>query len=84
MYDLIFQFTLAAAVSHYQITGYHGSFTSFLDGGQFFRAWLVKVFSGDLIGLLLITVVIGFLYLTWKITKQENTIHENTTPSNKL
>jgi PTS system galactitol-specific IIC component len=71
-------FTKMAAAYHYQITGYHGIFTSFLDGGQFFRAWLVKVLSGDLIGLLLIPVVIGFLYLTWKITKKENATLEKT------
>ena len=71
------------AAAHYQITGYHGVFTSFLDGGQLFRAWLVKVLAGDLIGLLLIPVVIGFLYLTWKITKKENTAQGNT-PSNSI
>ena len=64
-------FTKMAALAHYQIQNYHGIFTSFLDGGQFFRAWLVQIFSGNLVSLLLIPVAIIILYWTWRIVKQE-------------
>lgn len=63
-------FTKMAAIVNYKITDYNGMFTSFLDGGNFSRAWLVKVFSGDLIGFMLIPIVIILLYSTWKITKE--------------
>lgn len=62
-------FTHMARTFHYQIAGYHGSFTSFLDGGQFFRAWLVGVLAGDLRAIIFIPIVLGFLYWTWKTTK---------------
>jgi PTS system galactitol-specific IIC component len=65
-------FTRMASDIHYQISGYQGAFTSFLDGGQFFRVWLVKVASGDLTGLLLIPAAVGLLYWTWRITRKEN------------
>ncbi len=57
-------YTKMAASANYQITGYHGVFTSFLDGGNLFRGWIIKALSGNLIALLLIPVVIGLIYYT--------------------
>jgi PTS system galactitol-specific IIC component len=65
-------FTKMADSAHYQIPNYHGAFTSFLDGGQFFRAWLVQVFSGNLISLLFIPVGIAIFYWAWRIVTQED------------
>ena len=72
--DLTPFFNQMAAAIHYQIAGYQGGFTSFLDGGQFFRAWLVKVVSGDLPWILSIPVALGLLYWTWKTTKNEKAL----------
>lgn len=63
-------FTRMAVKANFHLAGYNGTFTSFLDGGNFTRAWLVKVFSGDAIGLLFIPVVAGLLFFTWKTTKE--------------
>jgi PTS system galactitol-specific IIC component len=57
-----------AASSNYHITGYQGVFTSFLDGGQFFRAWWLKVFSGDLLSLSIVPAALLLVIFTWKIT----------------
>ena len=64
-------FTNMAKVYNYQVAGYNGVFTSFLDGGNFFRAWFVKLFSGDLVALGLMPIGAGLLYFTWRITKKE-------------
>lgn len=64
-------FTNMAKSFNYKVTGYNGTFTSFLDGGNFFRAWFVKLFSGDLVAIGLIPIAAGLIYFTWKMTKQE-------------
>lgn len=64
-------FTNMAKAANYKVAGYNGSFTSFLDGGNFFRAWYVKVFSGNIIALLLIPIVAGLIYYTWRATRSE-------------
>lgn len=61
-------FTKMAVTSNYQISGYNGKFTSFLSGGNFYRFWLIKAFSGEFLALILIPVVIGLLIFTWKAT----------------
>ena len=43
-----------------------GVFTSFIDGGNVLRTWVVKMFSGNIYALLLIPVVLGILYLNQK------------------
>ncbi len=65
-------YTNMAASANYQITGYKGIFTSFLDGGNLFRGWILKLVSGNLIALLLIPIVIGLIYLTWRETAKRN------------
>ncbi|MGA2142599.1 MAG: PTS transporter subunit IIC [Brevinematales bacterium] len=57
---------------NFQITDYNGTFTSFLDGGNIFRYWILKASSGDPVCLALIPLVILLLYATWKITKKIN------------
>lgn len=64
-------FTNMAKTANYKVAGYNGAFTSFLDGGNFFRAWFVKLFSGNLIAIGLIPVAAIFIYLACKITKKE-------------
>jgi galactitol PTS system EIIC component len=48
-----------------------GVFTSFVDGGQLFRFWLVQLCSGKLLGFLLIPVVAFLLFFTWRAFKKE-------------
>lgn len=64
-------FARMAADAHYQVAGYKGLFTSFLDGGNIFRAWLLDAFRGGWIGLALIPVVILLMVYTWGATKGE-------------
>ncbi|AUG56640.1 Galactitol permease IIC component [Acetivibrio saccincola] len=52
--------------------GYDGVFTSFIDGGNVLRTWVVKMFSGNIYALLLIPVVLGILYLTRKLSNKNS------------
>jgi len=63
--------TKMAAASNYHITGYDGMFTSFLDGGQFFRAWILGVCNGNIVSLALIPAAILLLVFTWKVTSKQ-------------
>jgi PTS system galactitol-specific IIC component len=63
-------FTQMAADTGYQLANYSGAFTSFLDGGNFYRAWMVGIASMNPICLLLIPVGIFLLFFTWKSTKK--------------
>lgn len=67
-------FTKMAATSNYHIAGYDGVFTSYLDGGQFFRAWWLGLFTGDLLSLLLVPVAVLLLVFTWKSAKQGGSV----------
>jgi PTS system galactitol-specific IIC component len=64
--------TEMAASNNYHLVGFNGVFTSFLDGGNYFRAWLVQLVSLNTIGLLFLPVVIIMLVFTWKETKNIN------------
>lgn len=64
-------FTNLAAQSNYHITGYSGMFTSFLDGGNVYRGWLLQACAGDYIALFMIPLIIGLIYFTWVVTKYE-------------
>lgn len=59
-----------ARIADYNIVGTDGQFTSFLDGGNIFRVWLAMLFSGKLLAILIIPIVIWLIYITWK-TKEE-------------
>jgi len=62
-------YTKLAHSVNYQIPDYTGTFTSFLDGGNIFRVWIVKLFSGNIYALLLLPVVIVILFMTRKLSK---------------
>lgn len=70
-------YTKMAASANYQIPGYQGIFTSFLDGGNLFRGWVIKALSGNLIALSLIPVVIGLIYFTRRSLVQPNGTNKN-------
>ncbi|MDA3901528.1 MAG: PTS galactitol transporter subunit IIC [Spirochaetes bacterium] len=61
-----------ARESNFKIEGYDGLFTSFLDGGNPFRSWVVLLLQGDILSIALVPVVIGMVFLTWKISRKEN------------
>ncbi|PKL26165.1 MAG: PTS galactitol transporter subunit IIC [Spirochaetae bacterium HGW-Spirochaetae-3] len=62
--------TEMAARSSYHIPGYDGLFTSFLDGGNPWRSWLVLLLRGDTVSLLLVPVVILLVFITWRVSKK--------------
>ena len=64
-------FTNMARTANYEVAGYNGVFTSFLDGGNFLRAWITKLFSGDLVAMGFIPIAVWLMYFTWKMTKKE-------------
>lgn len=64
-------FTTLAERNHFELVGYSGTFTSFLDGGNYFRAWLVELATLKPIGYLLFPVIIALVIYTKKITSIE-------------
>jgi PTS system galactitol-specific IIC component len=50
-----------------KIEGYDGLFTSFLDGGNIYRAWIANASTGDIISLAAIPFVVLLLIITWKL-----------------
>jgi len=50
--------------------GYNGQISSFLDGGNPFRFWILKIFQGNIIALVLIPVVGFIVYALVKSTKK--------------
>lgn len=64
-------YTRLALAVNYQIPNYTGTFTSFLDGGNIFRLWVVRLFTGNIYAFLFLPVVIFILFLTRKITIKE-------------
>lgn len=69
--NMAYLYTKLAHSSNYQIADYNGVFTSFLDGGNFFRAWIVNLFSGNIYAILFLPVVILILFITRNITIKE-------------
>jgi PTS system galactitol-specific IIC component len=65
-------YTKLAGASNYTIANYNGTFTSFLDGGNLLRVWVVRLFSGNLYAILLLPLVLLALYFTRKFAKAEN------------
>ncbi|HEY9062779.1 MAG TPA: PTS transporter subunit IIC [Pseudobacteroides sp.] len=63
-------YTKLAGSVNYKLENYSGTFTSFLDGGNVIRVWVVKLFVGNTYALLLIPVFILIFYLTRKIAKR--------------
>lgn len=61
-------YTKLAGDVNFKLADYSGSFTSFLDGGNVLRVWVVKLFTGNMYAFILLPVVLGALYLTKKLT----------------
>lgn len=51
--------------------GYQGLITSFNDGGNPLRFWIYKVFSGDVISMLFIPLIVFFLIMTYYFVKKD-------------
>lgn len=64
-------YTKLAGTVNFKPGDYTGVFTSFLDGGNVLRVWLVKAFTGNTIALILVPVVLVALYFTRKIALSE-------------
>ena len=54
-----------------KIEGYDGLFTSFLDGGNLYRAWIANASAGDIISLAAIPFVALLLIITWKLKRRK-------------
>jgi len=67
-------FTTMAARNNYKLLDYDGVFTSFLDGGNYFRAWLTELATFSKIGLGMLPVVIVMILYTRKITRGESNL----------
>ncbi|MFP4662715.1 MAG: PTS transporter subunit IIC [Halanaerobiales bacterium] len=62
-------YTDLASEANFDFTGYDGLITGFLDGGNVFRYWLLKLFETQLWAFLLIPLVIYLLWYTKKRSK---------------
>jgi len=62
-------FTKMATSANYRVEGYDGVFTSFLDGGNLFRGWMVYLAQGRLAAIIALPVIAVIFYLTRKLTK---------------
>lgn len=69
--NMAYVYTKLAGSVNYKLENYSGTFTSFLDGGNVIRVWLVKLFDGNTYALLLIPAFILMFYLTRKIARRE-------------
>jgi PTS system galactitol-specific IIC component len=58
--------TIAKSVD-IKFTGYEGQITGFLDGGNIFRFWLLRVFEGRLWALIAVPAVVWMIYYYRKI-----------------
>lgn len=52
-------------------SGYEGAITGFLDGGNLFRFWLLRVFEGMGWALVLIPIIVWIVYYYRKMTMEE-------------
>lgn len=72
------RYTQLARTAEYHLNGYEGIFTSFLDGGNLFRYWVIKCFDGNEVALgMAVILAAGLLY--WKMRKVR--LSENETAS---
>ena len=63
-------YTKPAGSVNYSLENYTGTFTSFLDGGNVIRVWLVKLFTGNSYAIVLIPAFFLMFYLTRKIASK--------------
>lgn len=59
---------IAKSINFQFPAGYTGEISSFLDGGNPFRFWILKIFEGNIIAIVLIPVIAGLLYWLFKTT----------------
>lgn len=62
-------FTGLASQSGYKVSGYDGTITSFLDGGNLMRLWIVRLFTGNIWAIALIPIAVYLLFFTWRYKK---------------
>lgn len=63
-------YTKLASDVNFKLEGYTGTFTSFLDGGNVMRVWVVKLFMGNTYAIMLIPVFLLGFYFTWRIAQK--------------
>lgn len=61
--------SIAKSINFQFPEGYTGEISSFLDGGNPFRFWIYKIFTGNIIAIVLIPVIGGIVYWLYKVTK---------------
>lgn len=64
-------YTNLAKEVNFKVSGYSGSITGFLDGGNLLRFWTAKLFSGNLWAFIIIPVFIYFMILSKKTYESE-------------
>lgn len=64
-------YTTLAKEVNFQVSGYSGAITGFLDGGNLLRFWVAKLFSGNLWAIALIPVAIFFMIFSKKVYEGE-------------
>lgn len=67
-------YTYLASSVNLKFNGYEGNITGFLDGGNLFRFWLLRVFQGKIWAYILIPVVILIMYYLRNIALREKEI----------
>ena len=63
-------FTRMAADASYTVEGYDGIFTSFLDGGNILRSWLLFLSQGHPAALAVLPVIALMLVITAKVSRK--------------
>ena len=63
-------FTRMAANASYTVEGYDGIFTSFLDGGNILRSWLLFLSQGHPAALAVLPVIALMLVITAKVSRK--------------
>lgn len=61
-----------AGKTNFQIEGYSGVFTSFLDGGNLFRAWAVQLSLANPVALVILPLGLALLWITRVLCKRRD------------
>lgn len=64
-------YTKIATTVNYKLENYTGTFTSFLDGGNVIRVWIIKLLTGNAYALILLPVFLLGLYFTYRIARKD-------------
>jgi PTS system galactitol-specific IIC component len=64
------QYTQLAKAVDFKVSGYDGTFTSFLDGGNILRYWVIRVFDGKVEAIALAVGVAVISFLLWRKLKK--------------